>query len=153
MEYWLEIVSVFLLSSVKLVFGGVPMALGMKFSFFEAVIVTSLGGFTGVLTFVILSEKLLVYINKKAALKKAKNPNLPEKKKFTRINKIIIIAKQRFGLLGFTLMIPFLIPIPLGCFLAVRYFSDKKKIIGYLFGSILFWSVAISSIQLLFKYF
>ncbi len=153
MEYWWEIVSVFLLSTVKFVFGGVPMALSLKFSFFEAVLVTSLGGFTGVFTFVILSEKLLLYINKRSALKKAKNPDLPEKKKFTRINKIIIIVKQRFGLLGFSLMIPFLIPIPLGCFLAVRYFSDKKKIITYLFGSILFWSIAVSSIQLLFKYF
>jgi len=149
-EYWWEIVSVFLLSSVKFVFGGVPMALGLKFSFFEAVLVTSAGGFTGVVTFVVLSEKLLAFINKRNAFKKAKNPTLAIKKKFTRTNKTIIIVKQRFGLLGFSLMVPFLVPIPIGCFLAVRYFNDKKKIIGYLFGSILFWSITVSSIQLLF---
>jgi hypothetical protein len=152
-EYWWEIVSVFLLSTVKFVFGGVPMALGLKFTFIEAVVVTSAGGFTGVITFVTLSEKLLAFIDKRRTLKKAKNPNPPVKKKFTRTNKVIITVKQRFGLLGFALMVPFFIPIPLGCFLAVRYFNDKKKIITYLFGSILFWSITVSSIQLLFKYF
>jgi len=149
-EYWWKIVSVFLLSSIKFVFGGVPMALGLKFSFFEAVLVTSAGGFTGVVTFVVLSEKLIAFISKRNASKIEKNPAIAIKKKFTRTNKTIIIVKQRFGLLGFSLMVPFLVPIPIGCFLAVRYFNDKKKIIGYLFGSILFWSITVSSIQLLF---
>ena len=150
MDYWWEIVSVFLLSSVKFVFGGIPMALGMKFSFIEAVVVTSLGGFTGVVTFVVLSDKLLKAIYKRKAKIDAKNPSIKLKKKFTFKNKIIVIIKRRFGLLGFSLMVPFFIPIPLGCFLAVRYFNNKAKIIGYLFGSILFWSITVSSIQFLF---
>jgi hypothetical protein len=151
MEYWWEIVSVFLLSSVKFVFGGVPMALGFKFSFFESVIVTSAGGFSGVFTFVSLSEKLLIIIDKRKAKKKAKNQDSPAKKNFTVRNKSIIKVKQRFGLLGFAFLVPFFIPIPLGCFLAVRYFNDKKRIICYLFGSILFWSVAVSSLHFVFR--
>lgn len=153
MEYWWEIVSVFLLSSVKFVFGGVPMALGLKFSFLEAVVVTSAGGFSGVFTFVTLSEKLLNLIYKRRENYKARNPNFAKRKKFTRRNKTIVTVKQKFGLFGFALLVPFFVPIPLGCFLAVRYFNDKRKIIGYLFGSILFWSVAVSSLQFLFRYF
>ena len=34
-----------------------------------------------------------------------------------------------------------LIPIPIGCFLAVRYFNDKEKIVRFLFLSIFIWSV------------
>jgi uncharacterized membrane protein len=151
MEHWWEILSVFLLSAVKFVFGGVPLALGYKFSFIEAVVVSSLGGFSGVFTFVTLSEKILEFYNRRKAIKKAQNPNTSEKKKFTRRNKTIINVKNKFGLIGFSILVPFFIPIPLGCFLAVRYFNNKKKIILHLFGSILFWSITVSSIQLFFN--
>jgi hypothetical protein len=151
MEYWWEILSVFLLSSVKFVFGGVPMALGFKFSFFESILVTSAGGISGVITFVSLSEKILKYLIKRREQKKENNPNFQEKKKFTVRNRTIIKVKSRFGLIGFAFLVPFFIPIPLGCFLAVRYFYDKKIIIPYLCGSILFWSVAVSSLHFLFR--
>lgn len=146
----LEILSVFLMSTVKFVFGGVPLALGLGFSFFQAVTVTSLGGFVGVTVFVYTSDKLIAYLKKRKILKQLENPNQVRKKSFTRTNKIIIIVKQRFGLLGISLLTPLLLSIPIGCFLAVRYFNDKQKILFYMFGSILFWSVSISSFKLLF---
>ncbi|MCE9537805.1 MAG: hypothetical protein K8R85_01115 [Bacteroidetes bacterium] len=150
MESLLEIISVFLMSTVKFVFGGVPLALGLGFSFFEAVTVTSLGGFVGVTAFVYTSDKLIAYLKKRKTLKQLENPNQIRKKSFTRTNKIIIIVKQRFGLLGISLLTPLLLSIPIGCFLAVRYFNDKQRILFYMFGSILFWSVSISSFKLLF---
>lgn len=146
----LEILSVFLMSTVKFVFGGVPLALGLGFSFFQAVTVTSLGGFVGVTVFVYTSDKLIAYFKKRKILKQLENPNQIRKKVFTRTNKIIIIVKQRFGLLGISLLTPLLLSIPIGCFLAVRYFNDKQRILFYMFGSILFWSVSISSFKLLF---
>lgn len=146
----LEIISVFLMSTVKFVFGGLPLALGLGFSFFEAVTVTSLGGFAGVIFFVFMSDKLIAYFKKRKAQKELENPNKARKKAFTRTNKIIVIAKQRFGLLGISLLTPLLLSIPIGCFLAVRYFNDKQRILVYMFGSILFWSVSISSFKLLF---
>lgn len=146
----LEILSVFLMSTVKFVFGGVPLALGLGFSFFQAVTVTSLGGFVGVTVFVYTSDKLIAYLKKRKILKQLENPNQIRKKVFTRTNKIIIIVKQRFGLLGISLLTPLLLSIPIGCFLAVRYFNDKQRILFYMFGSILFWSVSISSFKLLF---
>ena len=138
------------MSTVKFVFGGVPLALGLGFSFFQAVTVTSLGGFVGVTVFVYTSDKLIAYFKKRKILKQLENPNQIRKKSFTRTNKIIIIVKQRFGLLGISLLTPLLLSIPIGCFLAVRYFNDKQRILFYMFGSILFWSVSISSFKLLF---
>lgn len=147
---WLEIVSVFLMSSVKFVFGGVPLALVYGFSFFKAVTVTSLGGFTGSTFFVFMSDKLIAFFKKRKAQKKAAAIESKPKKIFTRKNKIIVIVKKRFGLLGIAVLTPLLFSIPIGCFLAVRYFKDKQRIIIYMFGSILFWAIALSSFKLLF---
>ncbi len=141
MEAWWEILSVFLLSTIKFVFGGVPMALGFGFSYFESIVVTCLGGCTGVVLFVYTSDMLIAFFKKRAELKRTLNAHLPPKKKFTRTNKIIVKVKRRFGLFGFSILVPFLIPIPIGCFLAVRYFNDKQKIVRYLFVSIFIWSV------------
>lgn len=141
MNAWWEILSVFLLSTIKFFFGGVPLALSYNFSYFESIVITSVGGCTGVVFYVYTSDKLIAYFQKRRRLKREKNPNLPQKRKFTRTNKTIVRVKSRFGILGFSLIVPFLIPIPLGCFLAVRYFNDKQKIVRYLFLSILIWSV------------
>jgi uncharacterized membrane protein len=153
MKIFWEIASVFLLSSVKFVFGGVPLALGLGFSFFKAVTVTSLGGFTGIVFFVFLSEKIIANLKKVKEQKKNQELHFhsTEKKIFTRKNKIIVQVKHRFGLSGIALLTPFLISIPLGCYLAVRYFKNKQQIITYMFVSILFWSIAVSSFKLFFQ--
>jgi uncharacterized membrane protein len=137
---WLEIASVFLLSSVKFFFGGVPMALGFGFSALESIAVTSLGGFTGVTTFVFLSERIIIYYRRRAAFRRAAGL-APRKKKFTRRNRTIIKVKNKFGLAGFTFLVPVFIPIPIGCFLTVRYFHNKQRILRSLFAAVLFWSV------------
>ena len=142
MSPWWQIITVFFFSTIKFFFGGVPLALGYNFSHLESIIVTSLGGCTGVFVFVFASDELLVFFRKRAVLKQQKNPNLPKKKKFTRTNRIIIGVKRRFGLWGFALLVPFLIPVPIGCFLTVRYFNEKKKILFALCVSIIFWAVA-----------
>lgn len=145
-----EIVLVFLLSTVKFVFGAVPMALGFGFSFFEAVTVTCAGGFTGVTVFVLMSERLVARIKERKAAKRLAG-EVATGKKFTRKNKIIVKTKSRFGLLGIAFLTPLLFSIPIGSFLAVRYFKNKQKILIYLFVSIIFWSVSISSLKLLFN--
>lgn len=149
MESWWEIVTVFLLSTVKFVLGGVPLALTFGFSFFEAVVVTSLGGFTGVLIFVGVSDFLL---KKYKHLKHKQHPvqSKSNKKVFTRRNRLIITVKQRFGLWGIAGLTPLLFSIPIGCFIATRYFKDKQKIIIYMFASVLLWSISISSFKLFF---
>ncbi len=150
MDSWWEIVSVFLLSTVKFVFGAVPMALGLGFSFFEAITITSLGGFTGVIIFVLMSDKLVDNLKKRKAKKLLEKPYVNPQKIFTRRNKIIVNVKRRFGLTGIALLTPFLLSIPLGCFLAVRYFKNKQKIIAFMFGAVLFWSVSVSCFKFLF---
>lgn len=132
-----KIISVFFLSTVKFVLGGVPLAVAYEFPFFKAVTVTSLGGFVGAAFFVYSSDFLIAYIKRRAKEKKTGSA----KKKFTRMNKIIVVVKQRFGLLGIAIITPLLLSIPVGCFLAVRYFKEKQRILIYMFSSVLFWAV------------
>lgn len=128
-----------MLSTVKFVLGSIPMALGFGFSFFETVVVTSSGGFTGVLIFVFSSNYLIKSYKKRIKEKREKEQK--PVRKFTKKNKMIIAIKRKFGLTGIALAAPILLSIPLGCFLAVRYFKNLQKIIAYMFASVLFWSV------------
>jgi uncharacterized membrane protein len=146
-----EIISVFLLSTVKFVFGGIPLALAFGFPFFKVVTITTLGGFTGVIFFVFLSDKLIASVKKIKDKNQIKDLRLSTKKIFTKKNKIIIKVKHRFGLLGIAILTPFLISIPLGCYIAVRYFKNKQKILIYMFSSVLFLSIFLSSFKLLFQ--
>ena len=149
-NYWWEIFSVFLLSMVKFVFGAVPMAVLLGFSFFEAVTITSLGGFTGVIFFVAMSERLISGYKKREAKKYAENPGLPPRKIFTRRKRFIVSVKKRFGLLGISLLTPLLFSIPVGCFIAVRYYKEKQRILIFMFAAILFWSITVSSVKFLY---
>lgn len=137
-EYW-DIISVFLLSTFKYVLGGVPLAVGLGFSYLKAVTVTSLGGIVGSTFFVFLSEKIV-----KAAQKirhKREEKTHKKKKIFTRKNKTIVYIKMKFGLAGIVISAPVLISIPLGCYLAVRYFKNRNKILSYMYASVVLWSM------------
>lgn len=149
MSSWWEIALVFLLSTVKFVFGAVPFALGLGFSFFETVTVTCIGGFTGVTIFVLLSERIVARLTLRR--EQRSREGRPHGRRFTRKNKIIVRAKVRFGLPGIAFLTPLLLSIPIGCFLAVRYFKHKQKILIYMYCAIIFWSVAVSSLKLLFN--
>jgi uncharacterized membrane protein len=140
---------VFLISTVKFVFGGVPVALGLGFSFFETVVVTTLGGFTGVIIFVTLSDTIIKRVKSRKLKKGQGGINAPQKKIFSKKNRFIIHVKHRFGLFGIAALTPLLFSIPVGCFLATRYFKDKQRILIYMFTSILFWSISASSFRLL----
>jgi hypothetical protein len=134
-----EIISVYLLSTVKFVLGSVPLALGLGFPFFKSFVVTSLGGITGVFIFVSASE----YILEKLKRRKMEHKKIsPFKRKFTRKNKIIVHTKRRFGLVGIALLTPLLLSIPIGSFIALRYFKNKQRVMIFLSGSVIFWSVS-----------
>src|SRR5271156_3206164 len=59
-----HILGIFLLSSVKLGFGGVPAAVFAKYPFFKAVTITSSGGIFGCIVFAEISTWLLEQWNR-----------------------------------------------------------------------------------------
>lgn len=134
-----QIVFIFLLSGVKFGLVGVPTAVFAQWSFFKVVCVTVAGGVAGVFFFTFLSDKSIAYYKKLSS--KGANDKVKKGIRMTFTAKLIIRIKQRLGLVGLAILTPSLLSIPLGVFLAVRYYKDKRKIIQWMCLSILIWAI------------
>ncbi len=53
----------------------------------------------------------------------------------------MVRIKQKYGLIGIALSTPFLLSIPVGVFLVVRYYSASRTKFLYLIASNFLWSV------------
>ena len=69
---------------------------------------------------------------------------------FTKSNRRIIRIKHRFGLVGIAILTPIFLSIPIGAFLADRFYKDKKKVILYLCISAIAWCVILYFVYLFF---
>lgn len=134
-----KIILVFLTSTVKFGLGGVPAAVVADFDFFKAMTVTISGGIAGTFFFTYLSDWLLHFIQKI----RARSGKQANRKKFTRMNRLIVKVKRNFGLLGLAILTPSVLSIPLGCFLAARYYSNKQQIILYMSISVVIWAIVL----------
>lgn len=77
----------------------------------------------------------------------ATNPiNQEHKEVFIHKNRRIVWLWKHYGLIGIALFTPILLSIPIGTFIATRLVHNKKKIILYMFISVLFWSVLMASL-------
>ncbi|MFO0356915.1 MAG: hypothetical protein ACK50A_08170 [Sphingobacteriaceae bacterium] len=138
MGNFLKILSVFLSSATFFGKVGMPSAVILfEFDFIKVFAVTVSGGFFGNVVFTFLSAALLKWWNnfkdKQFGAKKVKH--------FTKGNRRIIRIKHRFGLAGIAALTPILFSIPLGAFLAERFYKDKSKVILYLTISVVAWNV------------
>lgn len=137
------------MSSFKLMMG-IPFALLVYgYSFHETVVMTSFGGILGVVVFTYFSEWIINMWNR---FIKRTSTNRDGKKKqiFSKRNRLIVKVKSKFGIMGIAFISPSFITIPIGTFILVRYFRNKKKIIVYESLSVVFWSVLTASIKLIF---
>ena len=146
-----------LLSSFKFAFA-VPIGLYQyKLTFIETVVITSIGGILGVLFFAFLSAMLIKLWQKyyvgstvdkkiRSAFNKIFNIKPKKKKIFTRRNKMIIKTKRNYGLIGLALITPSLLSIPIGTFLILRYFPNRKKSILILILSVILWALIFSCV-------
>jgi hypothetical protein len=89
-----------------------------------------------------MSDKLVANLKKRKAKKLLEHPHQQSKKIFTHRNKIIVSAKRRFGLAGIAFLTPLLLSIPIGCFISVRYFKNKQRVLMYMFCSVVFWAAS-----------
>ncbi|HQQ94524.1 MAG TPA: hypothetical protein PLQ93_08210 [Bacteroidia bacterium] len=136
----LKALSVFLTCSVFLGKAGVPAAILLyKHSFIPIFIVCSLGGIAGTIVFTNLSAVILKQVHKY----RARHHLIHKRKIFTRFNRRIVKIKNRFGLAGLAFISPMFLSIPLGTFLAERFFRKKIKIIFYFSVSVVFWVISL----------
>ena len=155
---------VILLAAVKYLLT-LPYAMIIGLDYKEALIAVLIGGIGGFLFFFYLSKSMIKGINllmpklcrfvpktlkirfitfceKSTAKKKIKI--------FTRKNRLIARFKKSYGLWGIILATPLFLTIPLGAFLANKYYSRQKYIVLYMIMSIVGWTAVLSGVIHLF---
>jgi uncharacterized oligopeptide transporter (OPT) family protein len=154
----LKLIQVLLISGIKFLFAPI-VSLGYGFNYIQTVAVTTLGGILGILFFYFLSKWIIRQYRKYCPIvfsyftgekveqaKKILNCDQPPKRKFTRKNKIIINIRRKYGLFGIIFFTPVLLSIPIGAFLAQKYYSRNARVLIYMSISVVIWSFFISSI-------
>jgi hypothetical protein len=160
-----KLIEVLILSGVKFLFAP-PYAIGIGYSYLQTFLITTIGGLLGVIFFFYVSELLLTLFKKFwPVIKKTFSKSEPQsefntvdlasdaarKRQFTRKNKFIVNLRRKYGLWGIAILTPVLLSIPLGTFLASKYFKNKKSILFSLAISVIGWSLIMSSIYAIFK--
>ena len=157
---------VLILSGLKFLLAP-PLSFKLGFTFIQTILTTTIGGLLGVLFFFYISEILLrlfrkawpyiktFFIKQKklvqqpaVIIKKAKSKN---KKSFSFKNKVIVLTRRKYGLWGIAILTPILLSIPLGTFLANKYYRNKKSVLFHLAVSVVCWSIIMSSIYAILK--
>lgn len=171
-EFW-KIIQVILLSSVKFV-AGPPFAYyntRYEFGFAETVIYSVIGGMLGVVIFSYLSKPIFriehwIVMKFRQLFHKPEAFSTPKvdiegefevhyeyvdkysrkRKIFTKRNRRIVKIWKKYGLTGIAIVTPVIISIPIGTVIANSLENNKKKILFYMFLSILFWSLTMTTI-------
>jgi hypothetical protein len=159
-----KLFQVLIISGVKFILAA-PLSFTLGFNFVQTILFTTLGGIIGIFFFFYLSEgilrlyrKILPFIKSFFSRKKwsLNLKNIPvkavikNKKSFSKKNKFIVLTRRKYGLFGIALLTPVLLSIPLGTFLANKYYKNKKKVLLSLTLSVICWSVIFSTIYILF---
>ena len=136
-----------------------PLAImQFQFNFMETILWTNVGGIIGIYFFAYLSDRLISWWNRyfRKRSQESRMEQSSEKKVFTKRNRRIVRIKKHYGLIGIAVTTPFLLSIPLGTFLVVRYYRSTKTRFLYLIASNLVWSLIYTGIyffwdELIFK--
>ena len=172
MSEFSKILLIILLSSVKFV-AGPPFAYydnRYNFSFIETVSYCVIGGMLGVFIFTFFSRQLLKFwhfmkLKIRSVFKKKEIFSEPvadveanleihyeyvassaPKKVFTKRNRKLVRIWRKYGLFGIALLTPVFLSIPIGTIIANALVDNRKKIIIYMFFSVLFWSLAMTTL-------
>ncbi|MGZ3864216.1 MAG: hypothetical protein ACXVPN_13855 [Bacteroidia bacterium] len=136
---WGEIVTAFIACAIKPGLVGLPTTVfAFHFTFLKTLLVSGTAGICGSVVFGILSKEVMVlyeWVMKKIF------PGRKPPKRFTRMNRFVIKAKKYFGIPGIAVLAPLILSIPLGSFLAIRFFGHVKKTIVWMCITSIAWTI------------
>jgi hypothetical protein len=144
----LQFISAALACTISLSKIGIPTVIAIyKSNYLLALVSSCTGAVFGSVLFTYLFAGILKWWDKiKEGMFSSKHP----KKIFTKFNRRVIRIKHRFGLTGIAILTPIFLSIPIGAFLAERFYKDKKKVIIYLSISAISWCFVLYFIYLFF---
>jgi hypothetical protein len=156
----LKILHVILLASVKYFFT-LPYALLIGLNYQQALISVLVGGIGGFLFFYYLSKKVIKladylmpklcilipsFLKLKFQLFCDRFATKERTKVFSRKSRMIVKIKTTYGFWGIIIGTPFLLTIPLGAFLANKYYAKRPHTIPLMILSIISWAAVLSGI-------
>ncbi len=112
-----------------------------NYSYLEMVATLISGGTTGVVFFYYFTNWVNIQLNKLFKSKK-------KKKIFTKGTRRFLTIKNKYGLIGIAALTPILLSVPLGCFLASRFYAGKKYTLPVMIAGIIFWAFVLPLIRL-----
>ncbi len=153
-----KLLQVLIVSGIKFLFAPL-ISIGYGFNYIQTALTTALGGILGILFFYFLSKWIIRQYyrfsptifsyftgEKVERSEKILSQELNQKKKFTSKNKLIVNIRNKYGFFGIIVFTPVLLSIPLGAFLARKYYSGRSHTLIYMSISAVIWSFFISSI-------
>lgn len=154
---WLKVLEVALIASVKFLFAPFE-AERYGFSWGQSFCMTTVGGIVGILLFALVGDNISAWWRHFTALIKSIFIRRPAevierrpRKKFTRTKKFIVRIKMKFGLAGIAFITPCIISIPIGTLVAFAFYKNRKRVLLYLFLSLLFWSLVLNGLAQILK--
>jgi hypothetical protein len=162
-EIILKQLSILVISAIKFLVAA-PTSYLFGYSYIHTIINMIIGGLIGVLFFYysgrwlfahypVWKRKVIRFYHKLLGIpyqiKQANELYVP-KKVFTRKNRTIIKIREKFGFAGLIILTPVLLSIPLGTFIAVKYYSRRRDLLGWLSISVVGWSILLSTFIMIF---
>ncbi len=140
---WLELLGLLLLSSVKFTVSAIVLA--FRYSFPISFLTLVLGGILGIYFFWYFWGIILDWWKRSFPNTKKRTSSIKKKRRILNI-------KNRYGYWGLIILTPILLSIPIGVFLAKRYFSSRKYVIVSLIISIMVWATLLLSLAPIFHW-
>ena len=146
---WLAYGTVFGTATIKFLFAPLEAFTVFQLYYLETLILSVSGGLIGV-TFFYFSSSYLMNLALQKRLKKekiAKEKGIPiKRKKFTRINKFVVWTKLNIGLYGLALLTPFILSIPIGTIICVKFYRQNKLLLPILYAAVIVCGLILTTI-------
>ncbi len=135
MSIALKILVVIFLSGIKFMFA-IPLSIiKYDFTFIQTLLFSVVGGIISIFVFAYLSDKIYKLIKKRRKNK--------EKKRSAK-KALAIKTARKYGLVGIAFLTPIFLSIPIGTYLALYFFPEKRNTIPVLITSVVAWSLVLS---------
>ena len=135
MSFAFKILVVIFLSGIKFMIAIPLSVIKYDFNFIQTFLSSVAGGVISICVFSYLSDQIYKLIQKKRQNKIKKRS---VKKAFA------IITARKYGLTGIAFLTPIFLSIPIGTYLALYFFPEKRKTIPILITSVVGWSLVLS---------
>jgi membrane protein YqaA with SNARE-associated domain len=137
-----EVLLILFLSVAKFVF--TPSYCILRgYSEFATVLLSTSGGILGSIIFYFSGSGIFNFIER--------NSRKKPKKIFSSKNRMLVKGIKKYGLIGLAIITPAFPSIPIGSFLASRFFKEPLKVLPLFALSIFTWSIVLTFVTAYFK--